>query len=339
MPNATIEIPSRMSLEAIFKFAKELDYYSEHDRLIIDLPHGESFFSPFQMIFLSTKIKRFRDLNKNVVFIFNRWEQHSYLSHMGFFSMCGFNHGKQLGQAPGSDNYLPITELSRSAFYENDDDKYEELPDLIQRRVDRISEIISRDSSSHKVMFDVLSFSIREIFRNVFEHGETDKLYYCIQYWPRSNKVEFAVSDFGIGIRKSLGTNPNFRFNTDKEALEHSLLPSVSGKTHLPRMSSNWFNSGYGLYMTNRLARNGGNFAIASGVCAIHLSRMTKNNYITSFPGTALRLNLDVGQIGSVEARLSEFRKDGAEIAKRISGSGNRPPSAMSLLLRRDYQQ
>jgi hypothetical protein len=101
--------------------------------------------------------------------------------------------------------------------------------------------------------------------------------------------------------------------------------------------SANWFNSGYGLYMTSRLARNGGNFVIASGATAVHLSRKTKNNYATSFVGTALRFNLDVNEIGNVQSRLQEFRKEGAEIAKTIAGSGNRPPSAMSLLLRRDY--
>jgi hypothetical protein len=187
-------------------------------------------------------------------------------------------------------------------------------------------------------LFDVLSYSIREVMRNVFEHSEGPYLYYCAQYWSKSNRVEFAVADFGIGVRRGLACNPNFRFDTDKEAIEYSLLPSVSGKTHLRRMSDNWFNSGYGLYMTNRLARNGGNFVLASGKTAVHLSRRTKSNYDTSFPGTILRFNLDVSEIGSVRDRLIQFKKEGYEIAKKIAGTGNRPPSAMSLLLRRDYE-
>jgi hypothetical protein len=89
--------------------------------------------------------------------------------------------------------------------------------------------------------------------------------------------------------------------------------------------------------MTNRLARNGGNFVLASGGSAIHLSNKTKNNYRTSFPGTILRFNMDVDKIGDVQARLAQFREEGFVVAKTITGSGNRPPSAMSLLLRRDY--
>lgn len=337
MPNARVDFPISMALPELFHFVRELDFYSQHDRVIIELPE-RIFMPPFAQVLLASKIKYMRQRCPDLSIIFNGWENYGYLSHMGFFDMCGFEHGRKVGEAAGSTNYLPITEVHRASFYETKLDEYEELPDLIQRHVDRISEILARDRSANTNMFDILSYSIREMFRNVFEHGETDRLYFCAQYWPRSNKVEFAVSDFGVGIRQALGNNPNFRFKTDKEALEYSLLPSVSGRTHEPRRSENWFNSGYGLYMTNRLARNGGNFVIASGSDAIHLSRRSKHNYLTSFPGTAIRVNLNVDEIGAVQARLEEFRKEGFEIASKITGSGNRPPSAMSLLLRRDYQ-
>ncbi|MDG1210474.1 MAG: hypothetical protein P8N98_15005 [Paracoccaceae bacterium] len=212
------------------------------------------------------------------------------------------------------------------------------MQDLLQGRVDQISSILTCGSGEHSEFQNLLSYSIREVFQNLFEHSDSDTLYYCAQYWPKSEKVEFAVADFGVGIRKGLGQNPNFRFKTDKGAVEYSLLQSVSGKTHQPHRSENWFNSGYGLYMTTRLARNGGNFVVASGNTAIHLTRQNKNNYVTSFPGTALRVSLDVPKIGDVQTRLAEFKTDGAKIAATIKGSGNRPPSAMSLLLKRDYQ-
>lgn len=336
MPVATLDLPGSQLAETL-RFAKELDYYSNHDRLIINIK-PKMFFSPFSMLFLAAKIKKFTQKCPGTTLIFNGWDLCPYLSHMGFFDMCGFVHGKDVGAAWGSANYLPITRITRDSFYVENVDKYEELPDLIQRHVDEVSRILVRNNPDSKNIFDVLSYSIREMFRNVFEHSESDSLLFCAQYWPKSNKVEFSVVDFGVGIRKGLATNPNFRFKTDKEAIEYSLLPSVSGKTHERRVSSNWFNSGYGLYMTNRLARNGGSFVIASGDSAIHMTKKTKYNYQTSFAGTALRVNLNVDEIGGVQARLNEFRKDGQVIASKISGSGNRPPSAMSLLLRRDYQ-
>lgn len=339
MPKATIKLMPRMSLSDIVAFARQLDYYSGHERIIIDLPKDPGFWSPFQMLFLAMKLCHFKSVCKDVNVIFNGWENYRYLSHMGFFGLCGFRHGNDVGEAMGSRNYAPISRIDRSNFYESDADRYEELPDLIQRRADAIAEIIARDTLRNKEIFDVLSFSIREVIRNVFEHGGTETVYYCAQYWDRSNKVEFSVADFGVGIRKALGQNPNFRFKTDKESLEYALLPSVSGKTHLPRTSNVWFNSGYGLYMTSRLARNGGSFTIVSGNCAINLSQKVKTNHVTSFPGTALRVNIDVGRIDSVEKMLAQFRREGQEIARTITGSGNRPPSAMSLLLRRDFQK
>lgn len=292
---------------------------------------------PFAMLFLATKLKSFRNRNKNLEIKFNRYQEHDYLGHMGFFQMFELDYGYKVGEAPGSDNYLPITCVNRASMYELASDKYEEFGDLIQRHANKIADVISRQKLENRDLYDALSYSIREVMRNVFEHSTENSLYYCAQYWPKSNKVEFAIADFGIGIRNGLSENPNFRFQTDKEAIEYSLLPSVSGKTHLARKSEIWHNSGYGLYMTNRLARNGGNFVLASGRAAIQLSRKTKTNFHTSFLGTALRFNLDVKEIGNVQARLDQFRKEGYETAKQITGTGNRPPSAMSLLLRRDY--
>jgi hypothetical protein len=335
---ANIKFPEKSDLETVLNFAKEFDYLSNHDKVVIDFI-ADPFMSPFSMLFIAAKIKSFREANPSIIVEAKNNPSTNYPAHMGFFQMFGVHCGRDIGEAWGNGNYIPITCLDRGSFYEAPGDKYQEFPDLIQRSADRIAEVISRQNSNNKNMFDVLSYSIREVMRNVFEHSGADNLYYCAQYWPISNKVEFALVYFGKGIRRGLGENPNFRFPTDKEAIEYALLPSVSGKTHLPRMSTTWFNSGYGLYMTSRLARNGGNFVLASGIKAIHLSRKTKHNYDTSFSGTALRFNMDVNQIGAVQDRLAEFRRDGEEVARTIAGSGNRPPSAMSLLLRRDYKR
>lgn len=336
MSNVRVMLPKSTTLDSILPFAIELDRCSEQDRIIIDLQQG-SFFSPFTMLLLASKIYYMRKRRPEMQVLVNGWEHYPYLSHMGFFSMCGYAHGKDMGQAWGNEHYLPITKLRKDHLIEKDFDKYEEMQDLLQRHVDKVAVVLARDPARKSPMFNVLSFTIREMFRNVYEHSECDELYYCAQYWPRSNKVEFSVADFCVGVRKALSRNPNFKFSTDKDALEYSLLPSVSGRTGEPRRSETWFNSGYGLYMTNRLARNGGSFVIASGSSAICLTPRTKTNFSTSFRGTILRVSLNVSEIGDVAARLAEFRKDGADLAAKIKGSGNRPPSAMSMLLRRDY--
>lgn len=337
MRQAAVTVPASNDLASILGFARELDGVGKDDEVIVDFG-AQRFFSPFEILFIASKIKSLRAQNPTQRWVSKGHEAHTYLAHIGFFRMCGFDHGREVGEVTGNENYLPITSLDRASLRESPEDKYEEIPDLVQRHAEKLALVIARDKDKNSDLYDVSSYSIREVMRNVFEHSETNSLYYCAQYWPKSNKVEFAVADFGIGIRRGLGENPNFRFDTDKDAIEYSLLPGVSGKTHAPRKSSIWFNSGYGLYMTNRLARNGGNFVIASGAAAVHMSRKTKNNYQTSFPGTALRFNMDVNEIGNVRSRLDQFRKEGTELAKTIAGTGNRPPSAMSLLLRKDYE-
>ena len=332
----TLQLPDKLDLESILRFARELDDHANKDILRIDMGQ-ERYFAPFSMLFLASKIQQFKNKNLACRIFVDNYKDHHYPAHMGFFHMCGVDFGKDLGEAQGGPRYLPITSVKRENLYQGSEDRFVELGDLIQRHADKIAYMLSRDESGKSDFFNALSYSIREIFRNVFEHSEANQLFYCAQYWPNSNKVEVSISDSGIGIRRGLSTNPNFAFNNDKEALESSLLPGVSGKTHLPRRSENWFNSGYGLYMTNRLARNGGNFVIASGKKAIALTRKTKTNYDTSFSGTAIRLNLDISKIGDVQKRLAEFRADAQKIAATIKGAGNRPPSAMSLLLRRDF--
>lgn len=337
MAGGLVKLPGRMDIGSILGVARTLEYYATRDRIRLQF-EDPSFFSPFSMLFIAAKLRSLRSRNKRLTIELKNHECLPYPAHMGFFKMFGCDYGREVGEAWGSENYLPITCLSKSSLYQNASDQWVEMGDLIQREADRIARVITRDRSENEEMFNALSYSIRELLRNVFEHSGSNEVYYCAQYWPRSEKVEFSIADFGIGIRRGLGTNPNFRFPTDKQAIEYSLLPSVSGKTHLPRTSETWFNSGYGLYMTNRLARNGGNFVLASGNTAIHLSRKTKTNYQTAFPGTALRFNLDVSNIGAVQDHLKQFRVEGHQIAGRIAGTGNRPPSAMSLLLRRDFR-
>ncbi|WP_170438596.1 hypothetical protein [Ruegeria arenilitoris] len=200
MPNARISFPEKTDLGLIFGFAKELDYYSGHDRLVIEMP-DKAFCSPFTMLILGAKIKHLKDRCENLTVVFDNWNNHSYLSHMGFFSMCGFDHGNSMGQAPGNSRYLPITELREQELVEKPTDEYEEMQDLLQRSVDRIALVLAHDQNENRDLFDVLGYSLREVFRNSFEHGETDKIYYCAQYWPTSNKVEFAAKISGSGNR------------------------------------------------------------------------------------------------------------------------------------------
>jgi hypothetical protein len=324
-----IRLPERVRLDDLMNSARKIKSTPPGGVVNIDFV-DRNFFSPFEILFTSSVIKQ---ACSSISVNFKNEERYPYLHDMGFFDMCRSDGDAEIGR--DGENFISIRNIKRENLYQNPADSIEEMQDLVQRYANKISEMISKERCGD--LYDALSYSIREVMRNVFEHSQSSSLYFCAQYWTKSKKVEFSISDFGVGIRRSLSENPNFRFKSDKDAIEHSLLPSVSGKTHLPRRSDIWHNSGYGLYMLERLARSGGNFVIASGKSAIHLSRNQKNNFITDFDGTIIRFNLDIEKISDVKNLLNRFREEGYDIAKKISGSGNRPPSAMSMLIRKDY--
>jgi hypothetical protein len=229
MPEATIRFPAQMDLGHILRFGRELDDYAMHDRLVIDF--GErAFFSPFAMLFLAAKLKFLRDRRPELRLDFRNYRGHTYAAHVGFFQMFGLDHGRDIGEAGGSENYLPITCVDRTSFIEDPSDEYKELPDLIQRYADRIALIIARDRVRNEDLFDVLSYSIREVMRNVFEHAQANSLYCCAQYWPRSNKVEFAISDFGSASDEVSVRTPIFGSRPIRRPSNTACCPACLGR-------------------------------------------------------------------------------------------------------------
>lgn len=215
-----------------------------------------------------------------------------------------------------------------------------ELGDLIVRHAEDIAAVLSRDEKRISDLFNVLAYSLREMIRNVFEHSGTNTVFYRAQYWPKRNAVEVCLLDRGIGIKESLSANPNFRFKANKQAVEMSLWPGVSGRTHLRQNTGNWANSEFGLYMISRLARHGGNFTIASGDACIVLSKtLKKENFATRLHGTAIRVDFDASEIGNVTDRLAQFRKEAPNISKQFAGLRAHGPSYMSMVLRRDFRE
>jgi hypothetical protein len=182
----------------------------------------QRYFPPFSLLFLASKLQDFKNRNLGRPLFVDNYKDHSYPAHMGFFHMLGIDYGRNMGGASGNEGYLPITLVKREYLYQGEEDRFVELGDLIQRHADKIAFMLSRDESGKSDFFNVVSYSLREIFRKVFEHSEAKQLFYCAQYWPKSNKVEVSISDSGMGIRRALAENLNFAFASDKEALENN---------------------------------------------------------------------------------------------------------------------
>ena len=82
MRHATISLPAQGDLASILGFARDLDCYVNHDKLVVDF--GEQrFFSPFAMLFMASKFKSLRVKNLTQRLEPKGHRAHTYLAHMG----------------------------------------------------------------------------------------------------------------------------------------------------------------------------------------------------------------------------------------------------------------
>ena len=120
-----------------------------------------------------------------------------------------------------------------------------------------------------------------------------------------------------------------------------AMLPGVSGKMYkgVKRESNSvWQNSGYGLYMTSQICRNGGDFLIVSNGACLLLSADSKEDLNVNYKGTSLRLRINTTKVENYSGMLSKFRREGAAVAKELSGFYAIEPSVASTMLMRDFQ-
>jgi hypothetical protein len=334
MRQCLIHIPKSLNLQDTLIFSNHLLDLPEVDEYVFDFGNLE-WVEPFSMLYLSSEIQLIRERFSTKKFTAINHLSQSYAGHMGFFKAFGCDFGNIPGQAAGNTNYIPITiyncELLRREAAKN----YEQVGQFIENNASQAATLLTRSTSGE--IYDALTYSIREIIRNVIEHSESQRFGFCAQYWPKKNKVELSVLDRGVGIKAGLSSNPHLDIQNDHEALNLSLMPGISGKAYKGARQANeghWTNTGFGLYMTSRLCREGGSFFIASGKTSLLLSENNKENINAPFSGTALRLILNTNRINSLSDMLTQYRKDASEYnSNKISAS------AASMMLSRDFKK
>lgn len=251
----------------------------------------------------------------------------TYAAHMGFFEYFGVNFGQAPDAAPGSDTYVPLSvrrvdEVRRQAAI-----KAIPVGEAVHAEAERLAMLLTGDATT--ALQDTLAYSLREIIRNVVEHSGAEDYTFAAQYWPARKAVEIVLSDQGIGLAASLRENPSLMVSNDDEALTQAILPGVSSKRwRRSRHDDDWANSGYGLFMTERLCRLGGSFELMSGKRLLRISPAGSDLLPTNWPGTVVILRLDTGDLGKLSARLQQFRKEGRRIERDNLGIAVGPSRA-----------
>ncbi len=319
-------VPSSLGLRDLFEFTRKLDDLPEEGNLTIDFGQmGHA--GPFALLFISTKINQLRHARPELKIHPRHYSQHSYFAHMGFFKACGIDFGKEPGATSGSDRYISVTRTGVSTIRRESEETRRPIGELVEEDARTLAQILSQTRNGP--VFDTLSFALREIMRNTVEHSKAPGIEYCAQYWPSVDRVEIAVLDRGIGIHKSLLRNETLQISSEKHALNMALLPGISCNVPLQgpvtTTGNVWQNSGFGLFMTQRMCRMGGEFLIGSG----QFARVLKGEYSRyinfGFGGTAVRMVLQPSSIGNLNAALGQFEKEAKSIARE---NGIRIPDA-----------
>lgn len=340
MSRRTIQVPRRLDLPSSIDFCRELLATDPLDEVVFDfkwMQHVE----PFSMAYVSCQIKRLVSRrSEGVTYSAVNFEKHTYAAHIGFFQAFGLDHGNHPGKASGSSTYIPITIIEVEEIRKAAAESHREVGDIVEARVSELARMLVRRDEGD--LFDTLTYSLREVMRNVVEHSQSDIIEFCAQYWPTRNIVEVVVLDLGVGVRASLSNNPFLEINSDRDALQWSLMPGVSGKMFKGvrrRANDVWQNSGFGLYMTSRIARSGGSFFLGSGNSGILLERGGKTDFDLDFDGTVLRMVINTTLLSGLGERLGRFRQEGYKTAEEFKWIGKIESSVASMMLSKDFEQ
>jgi hypothetical protein len=298
-------------------------------------------FSIFQKSLKSSQIVRFQSKHAAKTISYRGYENLSYARQMGFFNAFKLEESAATRGSNYDKTYIPINIKTCQGIIDRAYDKGIEVGDEVEAECRKMAKILSGANSGN--LYDYLTYSFRELMRNVVEHSRSSQIAYCAQYWPSKKRVELAIIDRGIGLMDSLKKNPHIDPSDDKKAINYALMPAISSTSYkgARKQYGNWANSGFGLYMTNRICRNGGSFFIASGKTGMLLSDKSegKRYFDCDFQGTAARMIIKTEKIGHLNDCLKKYREEGYEIQKQYRELVRLEPSAASLMLSEDFSE
>jgi len=336
-----VTLPNLTRIVDVVNFAYRLEarvkILGSKAAIYIKFPMQKIFFPPFAQIYLGLTIRRLTKQYRCLITYMNTdvdwlW----FPKSNGFFTLTRPKFSEGDFNQNNGDDFIPIRYLNVPDVSIDDAHVHESEVKRMQSIGDDLAERLIRDSGTDTK--ETLSYLCREILRNIVEHSFSESMYYSAQFNQNTRKVEVVIADEGEGLKEGLSMNPHLNIKDDKEAIKLAILPGVSGRAHKYTNRGrydNYKNSGYGLYMAEKICAEAGNFLIISGKSARNVkgknARYLQN---VNFEGTILRLIIDADNVHGIEDRLQKYRDDAQKIIKRVKSVTTVTPSAASLMLR-----
>jgi hypothetical protein len=298
--------------------------------------------SIFDLVFMAHQMRAVQ-IKRNIKIEASNHEHMTWAQGMNFFTVSGSDWASSFAPTSGDGfNYIPMTVIDCNGH--GSALSRREMNEQIDGQAAMIAKVLLHLGSG--AAYDTIQYTFREIIRNIFEHSGAKSFIIAGQYYPKHKNVQIVIADNGQGIPNSLRWNKAFAHLSDKDALNIALMPGVSGNAAAlsTAPADIWQNSGYGLYMISRLARNRGLLNIISGKHSVFLRQSEnyqeskENAAISNFSGTLIRVGLPIDD-ENLAPKLKQWAEEGKEIAKDIAGAKMLNASAASLLLRRDFER
>ena len=319
-----LRLPERFTKDECFGVAESL-------RSVQNAPEVEVDFSPLRysypvsMLVIGAQLREFvayrkaRGLGTRALGIDPSNTAHSYLLHLGYFRFIGLPVGKDVGQAPGSNTYIPIQRLRMDELRSSVDLPYRRVDDVIAEETDGLARVLLGDESDIE-MRKAIAYSLREVVRNVFDHAQASECYLSGQRWY-DGSVQICIVDAGRGVRGSLAeTYPEL---DGEEAIRSAVRPGFS-RIRDPKKLEVSANSGYGLYVLAELGRECGWFTLGSDKYRITATPELYDDVAPErFTGTYVGLHLRRAITTDFRKRLSRIIYSG-EAEARMLGTNPR---------------
>lgn len=318
-----IHVPSGRDMAAAIRFSAEIASL-DHKPSVSFSFRDVDFVNPGWMLLMIRTLRTFRESRPGTRcrVVETSSEAMSYAGRAKFFDSLGVKWAAGDTEASQTSTFLPITPRKVRDLFAGQP-LIRPAGDIIQEDAERLAAILSQTQEG--ILFDTLSYSIREIIRNVVEHSESPEFLIAAQCWPALGKAEIAIADAGIGIHAGLTSNSKYNPKDDAEALSLATQPGVSGAIISRYSDDAWANSGYGLYMAKGLADGKQGFTLVSGNAGLTAGNDNQLLVDGSIKGTCVSLSLKANAI-PLEKRLSELIADRGGAPSRASMSAKVKP-------------
>lgn len=292
MSSITLNVPSSDDYFVWFEFIESsISKLCSVENLIVDF-NDVKFLDPDDFVVLACLIESFVELGAKVNFRGGTDSFNAHLENIKFKQYWTPNFNRKRFTTSRNDTTLCLWKINKEQIYEYSKYAKEYFRDRFMS-----------DKDLHP-----LQSNLDEVFNNIFDHSQSPiGGYVMIQFYPRNNKLSFAVCDFGKGIPYLIN-----------KFLKEKKMPQIPDSQAINMAVNEGFsimstprNRGMGLHYLITLTEN------SNGLLRItsnkgYLQKISNNffeteNFDFNFQGTLIKVEVDLNTFENFDDQLELF--------------------------------